>query len=173
MNLLYTGLAAAWLIWGLTLLRGDAERPTGRQALGWLLFASVAWLCLTLAHRIAGQAAASMLLLAGGVAALLLFCGVALMYRVAGAARQRLSGFRHAAIILIIAALLLPLPLAGEHVPLSYWGFKLLLDSLSIDRIPGTGLYVLTGLLLFCVLIWPFSWRLRLRTKPAPKVTTP
>jgi hypothetical protein len=167
LNLMYTGLIAAWLIWGMMMLRRDCERPTSWPVLGWLLFTAGAWVCLTLAHRVAGQVAAAKLLLAGAAAAVLLICGVALIYRIAGAAWPRARGFRPVATTLILAALLLPLPLGDTHISLSHWAFRLLTARLSPDQIPGVGLYVLAGLVLLCVLIWPFSRRPRLSAEPA------
>lgn len=161
MNLIYTGLAVAWAVWGLLLLRQDSERPSAWNVLGWLLFAASAWTCLTLAHRVADQASMAMLLRAGGVALPMLVAGFAAIYRVYDIKWLRSDAARIVAVILLMAGLLLPLPLPGGQVPLTYWILSLLVENLNIDRIPGVGLYVLTGLVVFCALIWPFSWRLK------------
>lgn len=156
-NLFYTGLATACLVWGVLLLRGETGCQPAWRVLGWLLFTAGGWSCLTLVHRIAGHLTLDKLLFSGCTAALTVVALVALMYRTARAKWLNQEWIRQAALVLIMGGLLLPLPLADQNVPPVYWAFSRIVGSLSSEQANGAGPYYLLALLLFCGLIWPFS----------------
>jgi hypothetical protein len=155
--LVCTGLVCAWLVWWVLVVRPAAnERHLALSQLGWCLFTAGAWMCLTLPHRLTGQASMQQLLLLGVVAALVLIAGVLIMHRLMQIMGDNLTGLRYIAGAVLLLVFILPWPLAGEYISPALFGFKELYDYLITSGSWLAFLVACAALIILCALAWPY-----------------
>jgi hypothetical protein len=145
-------LAGRWLLaWG------DGRSTSWRTLLaelGWMWWALIALLCLTMPGRLAGQMYREEVLYAGGALLVVLTALALLLHRLAQL-RQFVSPFAGAA-LLVIALPLLVLPLAGPgHAAPAALVYTLSAALAAPDQAPYAGC-ALGSLALMCLALWPW-----------------
>ena len=159
------GLICAWIVWWLTsVLRFENEKLAGLRLIGWCLFAVAA---SGFSHIAAADSRP------GGPPAAV-DCGSDCRTGVDFRDSADLSCFPPKAVrhllarsicaLVLLLVLVMPLPLAGQHISPVLYGFRLLSDSLVTAGNHLYGYIACIALVAACFALWPFERRRKMHT---------